>query len=77
VAQAQRQRIGTEAPVLIDGASPEHEWVVQGRLEGQAPEIDSVVYLTDGDPSSLKAGDLIRTRIVGTRGYDLLASPLG
>jgi len=77
VAQAQRQRIGTEAPVLIDGASPEHEWVVQGRLEGQAPEIDSVVYLTDGDPSSLKAGDLIRTRIVGTRGYDLLAAPLG
>ena len=77
VAQAQRQRIGTEAPVLIDGASPEHELVVQGRLEGQAPEIDSVVYLTDCDPTSLKAGDLIRTRIVGTRGYDLLAAPLG
>ena len=77
VAQAQRQRIGTEAPVLIDGVSPEHELVVQGRLEGQAPEIDSVVYLTDCDPTSLKAGDLIRTRIVGTRGYDLLAAPLG
>jgi len=77
VAQAQRQRIGTEAPVLIDGASPEHEFVVQGRLESQAPEIDSVVYLTDCDPTSVKAGDLIRTRIVGTRGYDLLAAPLG
>jgi ribosomal protein S12 methylthiotransferase len=76
VAARQEARIGTEVRVLIDGASPEHELVVQGRLEGQAPEIDPVVYLTDCDPSAYGRGDLIRARIVGAEGYDLLATPL-
>ncbi len=49
--------------------------VLQGRLEGQAPDIDSVVYLTDCDPTALERGTLIRTRIVGARGYDLVAAP--
>jgi ribosomal protein S12 methylthiotransferase len=76
VARAHRQRIGSEVRVMVDGRSPEHELVVQGRLEGQAPDIDSVVYLTDCDTASLAAGDLIRARIVGAHGYDLLASPV-
>jgi ribosomal protein S12 methylthiotransferase len=75
VAARQQARIGTEVPVLIDGPSAEHELVLQGRLEGQAPDIDPVVYLTDCDPSAFQRGDLIRARIVGARGYDLLASP--
>ena len=41
--------------MLIDGPSAEHELVLQGRLEGQAPEIDPVVYLTDCDPSAFTA----------------------
>jgi ribosomal protein S12 methylthiotransferase len=75
VAASQRARIGTEATVLIDGASNEHELVLQGRLEGQAPDIDPVVYLTDCDPSAYAPGNLIRSRIVGAQGYDLLARP--
>jgi ribosomal protein S12 methylthiotransferase len=75
VAKAQTARVGMEAAILIDGPSPEHELVVQGRLEGQAPDIDPVVYLTDCDPSSLVSGSLIKARIVGSRGYDLLATP--
>jgi hypothetical protein len=35
-----------------------------------------VVFLTDCDPSSIGAGDLIRARIVGAKGYDLLAAPV-
>ena len=62
--------------MLVDGPSPEHELVLQGRLEGQAPDIDSVVYLTDCDPAAFDAGDLIRARIVGARGYDLVAAPV-
>jgi len=77
VAARQRERVGSEVRVLIDGPSPEHELVVQGRLEGQAPDIDPVVYLTDCDPASVRPGDLIRARIDGARGYDLLAAPLG
>jgi len=77
VARAQKRKIGTEVDVLIDGPSREHELVLQGRLEGQAPDIDAVVYLTDCDPERYTAGDLIRARIVGARDYDLVASPIG
>jgi ribosomal protein S12 methylthiotransferase len=76
VAKRQAALVGTEVPVLVDGPSPEHELVLQGRLEGQAPDIDPVVYLTDCDPSAVAAGQLIRARIVGAQGYDMLASPL-
>ena len=75
VAQAQKRRIGTEVRVLIDGPSPEHDLVLQGRLEGQAPEIDPLVILTDCDPSLYGPGDLITARIVGARDYDLVAAP--
>ena len=75
VAARQQSRIGMEVKVLIDGPSAEHELVLQGRLEGQAPEIDPVVYLTDCDPSAYGRGELIRARIVGAQGYDLLAIP--
>jgi ribosomal protein S12 methylthiotransferase len=75
VAERQKARVGDEVRVMVDGPSPEHELVTLGRLEGQAPEIDPVVYLTDCDPSSLRAGSLIRARIVGARGYDLIAAP--
>ena len=76
VAAAQKAKIGREVAVLIDGPSSEHELVLQGRLMGQAPEIDPVVFLTDCDPSLVGAGDLIRARIVGAKGYDLLAAPI-
>jgi hypothetical protein len=45
-------------------------------LEGQAPEIDPLVYLTDCDPSTLQSGQFVDAAIVGSRGYDLLARPL-
>jgi len=76
VASAQRARIGTEVNVLVDGPSTEHEMVIQGRLEGQAPDIDSVVYFTECDPSALEPGNLIKARILNARGYDLVATPV-
>ncbi len=76
VAAAQKARIGTEVDVFVDGPSSEHELVLQGRLEGQAPDIDPVVFLTDCDPAEVETGKLIRTRIVGSKGYDLIAAPI-
>jgi ribosomal protein S12 methylthiotransferase len=76
VAAAQKARRGQEIDVLIDGPSPEHQLVLQGRTEGQAPDIDAVVYLTDCDPGSYGPGALIRARIVDARAYDLVAAPL-
>jgi ribosomal protein S12 methylthiotransferase len=69
-------RVGTQVDVLVDGRSEEHGLVLQGRIEGQAPDIDSVVYLTDCDPSAYQSGDLVPSCVVGAKGYDLLAKPL-
>jgi ribosomal protein S12 methylthiotransferase len=77
VSKLQKRKIGTEVDVLIDGASPEHELVLQGRLEGQAPDIDPVVFLTDCDPDTYKAGQLIRATIIDAKGYDVVAQPIG
>ena len=76
VKKAQQLRAGQHVRLLIDGPSAEHELVLRGRLEGQAPDIDPVVYLTDCDPSDFRAGQFLQAEIVGSRDYDLLARPL-
>ena len=53
VAARQQGRLGERARLIVDGPAPEHEWVWRGRLAGQAPDIDPVVYLTDADPAVL------------------------
>jgi ribosomal protein S12 methylthiotransferase len=76
VAKAQQLRVGQQVRLLVDGPSFEHELVLRARLEGHAPDIDPVVYLTNCDPSEFSAGQFIHAEIVGSRDYDLLASPL-
>jgi len=76
VSAAQRRRIGEAARVLVDGPSPEHDLVLRGRLESQAPEIDSCVYLTGADPGAARPGVFLDGRIVAARGYDLVVEPL-
>jgi ribosomal protein S12 methylthiotransferase len=71
-----RGRVGQTVEVLVDGPSAEHGLVLQGRIEGQAPDIDAVVYLTDCDPSAHAAGELVKARIVAAQGYDLVAAPV-
>ena len=75
VSRAQKARVGRHVRLLVDGPSSEHELVMRARLEGQAPDIDPLVYLTDCDPEALTAGTLIEAEIVGSRGYDLIARP--
>ena len=72
VARRHKARRGERVQVLVDGPSPEHELVLQGRLPGQAPEIDPVVYLTDCDLAVVRPGDLITAEIVEAKGYDLV-----
>jgi ribosomal protein S12 methylthiotransferase len=76
VERAHRSRIGSQVRILIDGPSAEHDLVLRGRLEGQAPEIDPQVYLTDCDPSELMPGQFIQAEVVGNRAYDLVVRPL-
>ena len=76
VSRAQHLRVGSQVRLLVDGPSSEHDLVLRARLEGQAPDIDPMVYLTDCDPSEFAAGAFIHAEIVGSREYDLLARPL-
>jgi ribosomal protein S12 methylthiotransferase len=76
LARAQAARIGQQVRLLVDGPSDEHELVLRARLESQAPDIDSLVYLTDCDPAAIAAGTFIDAEIVDRDGYDLLARPL-
>ena len=76
VARRQLARVGQRARLMVEGPSPAHEWVWRGRLAGQAPDIDPVVYLTDADPAVLVPGRLIDVEIVGADDYDLVARPL-
>jgi ribosomal protein S12 methylthiotransferase len=76
VTARQQRRMGERTRLLVDGQSPEHELVLQGRLPGQAPEIDPVVYLTECDPSLIDRGSFIDVEIVGSQEYDLIARPV-
>jgi ribosomal protein S12 methylthiotransferase len=76
VQKAQRRRLGEQVRVLVDGPAPEHGLVVRGRLESQAPDIDSCVYLTDVDPRTCRPGQFVSGTIVGSREYDLVVRPL-
>jgi ribosomal protein S12 methylthiotransferase len=76
VRRRQRARIGERVRVMVDGPSADHELVLKARLSSQAPEIDAAVYLTECDPSSLRAGALTDVEIVGARDYDLIGRVL-
>ncbi|MGE3273551.1 MAG: 30S ribosomal protein S12 methylthiotransferase RimO [Vicinamibacterales bacterium] len=76
VATRQTARRGERVRVLVDGPSPQHPLVLTGRLSGQAPDIDPVVYLTDADPQQLPPGSFADVEIVGADAYDLVARVL-
>jgi ribosomal protein S12 methylthiotransferase len=67
----QKALVGRELDVLVEGASDESEYLLQGRWAGQAPEVDGTVYLADG---GARPGDFVRARITGFADYDLAAS---
>lgn len=67
----QARLVGQELEVLVQGISDESEYLLEGRWAGQAPEIDGVVYLADGEA---QAGDVVRARVTSYADYDLAAS---
>lgn len=64
-----RALVGRELEVLVEGPSDESDLVLVGRHRGQAPEIDGVVYLSQGDP---RPGTIVKARIDKATDYDLL-----
>jgi len=66
-----RELIGREFPVLVEGPSQDSELVWQARLSTQAPSIDGVCYISDPGEAPLQAGQFRRMRITKAHDYDL------
>ena len=64
-----KAKVGHELMVLVEGASEEHEFVMQGRHAGQAPDVDGQVYLSGAE---VHAGEMRRVRIDQASDYDLV-----
>jgi len=61
--------VGKTIDVLVEGFSEETELLLQGRFWGQAPDIDGVVLINDGEA---KVGDMVKVLITESMEYDLL-----
>jgi tRNA A37 methylthiotransferase MiaB len=60
---------GTRQTVLVDGPAVDPAFPYEGRLAGQAPEIDGVVLLRD---PKLSPGRFAEVSIVEADGYELV-----
>jgi ribosomal protein S12 methylthiotransferase len=79
-----RARLGWSMKVMVEGLSEETEWLLEGRHEGLAPEIDGVVYINDGselltrrprarqDAPRPEPGDFVTVEITDAATYDLV-----
>ena len=64
-----RGLIGKRLEVLVEGPSPESEHLLVGRHEGQAPDIDGVVYINDGFGYP---GEFVTVEVTEAHDYDLV-----
>ena len=61
--------IGRQIEVVVEGYSEETELLLVGRTSQQAPEIDGVIYINDGEAS---VGDIVMVEITDAHDYDLV-----
>ncbi|MFQ5718857.1 MAG: 30S ribosomal protein S12 methylthiotransferase RimO [Acidobacteriota bacterium] len=72
--EIQKRRLGKTFPVLCEGACDETDHLLQGRLEGQAPDVDGRVLINDGHA---RPGTFVNVRITGTYPFDLIGRVVG
>ncbi len=63
--------VGKTLDVLVEGFSEETDLLLQGRFWGQAPDIDGVVLINDGEA---KVGDMVKVQITDNMEYDLIGA---
>ena len=64
-----RAWIGKTIDVMVEGVSEETDLLLVGRHSEQAPDIDGVTYINDGEAN---VGDLVRVEITDAMDYDLV-----
>ncbi len=74
-----RQLLGREFPVLVEGPSKETELLWEARLGTQAPEIDGVCYINDfgGNGEVPRPGEIRTLRVTEAHDYDLVGELTG
>ena len=66
--------VGQHLDVLIEGRIVEEDNVYLGRTYMDAPQVDGFLFVTSA--SELISGDLVRVKITGAKGYDLIGELL-
>lgn len=66
-----RSYVGKTVPVLVKGLSEESDLLFEGRTPWQAPEVDGIVYINDGEAIP---GTIQKLRITESHDYDLVGS---
>ena len=61
--------VGKVVSVIVDGPSEETELLLQGRMATQAPGIDGVVLINEGEA---EVGEMVSVEILESHDYDLL-----
>lgn len=64
-----RAFIGKTVDVLVEGYSEETDLLLQGRTSQQAPDIDGIVLINDGQA---KVGEMVKVKITDSMEYDLI-----
>jgi ribosomal protein S12 methylthiotransferase len=86
--EAATRRIGESATVLVEGAHPDTDDLLVGRMATQAPDVDGQVLINDGFVVDADAGDVrlaaharpgsfARVLFTETAGYDLVGRIVG
>ena len=71
VARHLAAQVGRTHEVLVEGAHPETEHLLVGRLATQAPDVDGSVLLNDG-LEDVRPGTFARVELTEVAGYDLV-----
>lgn len=72
-----KAKVGKAFPVLFEGLSQESDLLFQGRLEGQAQEIDGYILINDMPENfEPKIGEIYKVEITEAHDYDLIGKIL-
>jgi ribosomal protein S12 methylthiotransferase len=71
--QLNRAKVGKTFPIMFEGLSEESDLLFQGRLQGQAQEIDGHILINDmPDDFEPRAGEIYDVELTEALEYDLI-----
>jgi len=70
-------KVGQTMPIILDIPAPDQDNAWVGRSTADAPDVDSIVFVTGTEDQELQAGSIVDCEIVGVHDYDLIAVAVG